>query len=66
MMRSAESRDGATTITRKASESYRSLSASEKAALRDESAAQREPMGISEMKKRAERIGKKIQQLVCM
>ena len=62
----AESRDGATTITRKASESYRSLSASERAALRDKSAAQRQPMKRSEMKKRAEKIGKKIQQLVCM
>ena len=62
----AKSQDGATAVTQKASEFYRSLSASDKAALRDENAAQREPMTRAEIKKRAEKIGKKIQQLVCM
>ena len=61
-----KSQDGATAVTQKASEFYRSLSASDKAALHEESAAQREPMTRAEIKKRAEKIGKKIQQLVCM
>ena len=65
MVLPAESKDGAAVVTPKASKAYRSLSAHNKAALRDECAAQRQPMTRTEMKKRAEKIGKKIQQLVC-
>ena len=64
-MLSAESSDGAATITRKASQAYRSLSASDKAALKDEGVSKRQPMTRAEMKRRAEKIGRKIQQLVC-
>lgn len=62
---SAESNDGATAVTLKASQAYRSLSALDKATLREEGAAQRQPMSRAEMRRRAEKIGKKIQQLVC-
>ena len=57
--------DGAATITRKASKAYKNLSASTKGALKGEGVAQRQKMTRAEMKRRAEKIGKKIQQLVC-
>lgn len=57
--------DGAATIISKASEAYKNLPASTKEALKDEGVVQREQMTRAEMKRRAEKIGKKIQQLVC-
>ena len=54
---SSESSDEAATITRKASQAYRSLSASDKAALKYVGFSKRQPMT-------AEKIGRKIEQLV--
>ena len=64
VLAAAES-DDAPSITQKASQAYKNLPASTKVALKDEGVAHREQMTRADMKRRAEQIGKKIQQLVC-
>ena len=57
----------ATVVTQKASAAYKDLTASSKEALKlqAEETAERKRMTRTDMKKRADRIGGRIQQLVC-
>ena len=57
----------ATVVTQKASAAYKDLTASSKEALKlqAEGTAERKRMTRADMKKRADRIGERIQQLVC-
>ena len=60
----AGEQESAVDITKKASGSYRALPTSSKEALRSASSSEREKMTRTDMRKRAEKIGQKINQLV--
>ena len=55
----------AATISQNASQAYKALPAAKKMALKEEGVAQREQMTRANKKSQAEKIGKKIQKLVC-